>query len=92
MKWNYSLLTEGEHIVTVLVIDEEGTRQSKDVVFKTTGFKSEFIANPQDVQTDGAVLTILEDGRIVIAGAVVEGELVDIELLWDTAPQQFQIN
>ena len=92
MKWNYSLLAEGEHVVTVVVSDEENTEQSKDVVFNTTGFKSEFIADPQDVQTDGAVLTILEDGRIVISGAVVEGELVDIELLWDTASQQFQIN
>jgi uncharacterized protein YkwD len=92
MKWNYSLLTAGEHVVTVLVIDEEGAQQSKDVVFNTTGFKSEFISDPEDVRTGTAVITILEDGHIIIAGAEVEGELVDIELLWDTASQQFQIN
>ena len=92
MKWNYSLLAEGEHVVTVLVIDEEGTELSKDVIFNTTRFKSEFISDPKDMRTGSAVLTILEDGRIVIEGAEVEGELVDIELVWDTGSQQFQIS
>lgn len=92
MKWNYSLLTEGEHVVTVVVTDEENTEQSKDVTFNTTKFRSEFISDPKDMRTGSAVLTILEDGHIVIEGAEVEGELVDIELAWDTGSQQFQIS
>ena len=92
MKWNYSLLTEGEHVVTVVVTDEENTEQSKDVIFNTTKFRSEFISDPKDMRTGSAVLTILEDGHIVIEGAEVEGELVDIELVWDTGSQQFQIS
>ena len=92
MKWNYSLLAEGEHVVTVVVTDEENTEQSKDVIFNTTKFRSEFISDPTDMRTGSAVLTILEDGHIVIEGAEVEGELVDIELVWDTGSQQFQIS
>ena len=92
MKWNYSLLTEGEHVVTVVVTDEENTEQSKDVIFNTTKFRSEFISDPKDMRTGNAVLTILEDGHIVIEEAEVEGELVDIELAWDTGSQQFQIS
>ena len=92
MKWNYSLLAAGEHLVTILVTDEEGSQQSKDVIFNTTGFKSEFIANPENVRIAGAFIATAQDGRIVITGAEVEGELVDIELTWDTASQQFLIS
>jgi len=92
MKWNYSLLAEGEHTLTVVVTDIEGDQQSSDVTFNTTRFKSEFIADPASVRIAGAAITTPEQGRIVIAGAEVEGESVDIELHWDTASQQFLID
>ena len=92
MKWNYSLLAEGAHTLTVVVSDIEGDQQSSDVTFNAMGFKSEFIADPASVRTAGTTITTPEQGRIVIAGAEVEGESVDIELHWDTASQQFLID
>lgn len=92
MKWNYSLLAPGEHTVTIIITDWLGDQLSKDVVFSTTAFKSQFIADPERVRLMGAVITTPEEGRIVISGAEVDGEVVDIELLWDTASQQFLIS
>ena len=91
MKWNYSLLADGEHVLTVVVTDIDGDKASQDVIFNATGFKSPFISDPASVQTAGALTTTPENGKIVIAGAEVEGEQVDIDLRWDTASQQFLI-
>ncbi len=92
MKWNYSLLAKGAHTLTVVVSDIEGDQQSSDVTFNAMGFKSEFIADPGSVRIAGTTITTPEQGRIVITGAEVEDESVDIELLWDTASQQFLID
>jgi uncharacterized protein YkwD len=92
MKWNYSLLEDGEHVATVVITDIEGNEESKDVTFVTTSFKSPFIANPENIRIDGAITATLEGSCIAITGADVEDELVDIELCWDTGSQQFQIN
>ncbi len=92
MKWNYSLLEAGEHVVTIVVTDEDSAQSMQEVVFTTTHFRSEFISDPEDVETAEAGVSSPEDGRIVLSGAVVEGEMVDIELQWDTASQQFLID
>jgi uncharacterized protein YkwD len=92
MKWNYSLHEEGEHLLKVIATDEDGFELSREVVFTTTGFRSEFIPDPGDIRTFGAVVENPVDGRIVITGAEVEGEIVDFELSWDTATQQFLID
>jgi uncharacterized protein YkwD len=92
MKWNYSLLDSGEHEVTIVVTDAQGAQQIKQVSFTTTSFKSEFISDPNEVQIAGATMTTHADGRIVMTGAVVEGETVDIEIQWDTGTQQFLIS
>lgn len=92
MKWNYSLLAEGEHMVTVVVTDIEGNYVSKDVLFTVTAFKSAFISDPALVRTAGADVSNPEDGRIVIDGAEIDGEIVDVELKWDTGSQQFLVN
>jgi len=91
MKWNYSLLSEGEHEITVIVTDIDGNQLIKDVVFTTTAFKSQFIADPEAVDLSAASVSSPEQGKILITGAVVDGEVVDIELCWTTATQQFQI-
>ena len=91
MKWNYALLDEGEHEMTVIVTDFEGNEASQIHSFSTTGFNSEFIENPEDVDLTGASVSIPEPGKIILLGAVIEGETVDIELRWNTAAQQFQI-
>lgn len=92
MKWNYSLLPDGEHVLTVLITDENGAQASQDVTFESTGFKSEFISDPDQVRTVDSVISTPENGLIVITGAEVEGETVDVELRWDTASQQFLIS
>ncbi len=92
MKWNYSLLSEGEHEIRVVVTDSDGNQLSKDVVFFATGFKTSFIQDPDAVDLTGASVSIPEPGMIIVSGAVVDGETVDIELRWDTASQQFQID
>jgi uncharacterized protein YkwD len=92
MKWNFSLLEPGEHLVTIIITDLDGTEVSKDVAFSSTSFKSQFIVDSKLVQTDGAQISSPEDGVILISGAVIDGETVDIELKWDTASQQFQIS
>ncbi|MDT8319769.1 MAG: hypothetical protein RQ826_04510 [Xanthomonadales bacterium] len=91
MKWNYSLLEEGEHELRILIRDENGAASSANVIFYVTQFQSEFIPDPSAVETTAATVRSSEDGRIVLEGARVEGENVDIELAWDTASQQFLI-
>lgn len=92
MKWNYALLEEGEHELLVIVTDVEGNEASQSHFFSTTGFHSEFIENPEDVDLTGASISIPEPGKIIVLGAFIEGEAIDIELRWDTATQQFQID
>ncbi len=92
MKWNYSLLEPGEHVVTIIVTDLQGGQLSQDVVLTTTAFKSQFIADRARVKTMGAVITSPEEGLIVLSGAEIDGEMVDVELTWDTATQQFIIS
>lgn len=92
MKWNYSLLEEGVHLLTVIVTDTDGGKLEKEVWFNATGFDSEFISDPEEVLTEGVVIESPEDGRFVVTGAVVEGKTVDFELAWDTAAQQFVID
>lgn len=91
MKWNYSLLEEGEHNLRILIKDEDGAESSAEVLFYVTRFHAEFIPDPSAVETTAATVHSSEDGRIVLQGARVEGEDVDIELAWDTASQQFLI-
>jgi len=91
MKWNYALLEPGEHTLTIIITDADGATLSKDAVFTTTAFKSAFIAGPELIDIMNADISATEDGRIIMIGAEVEGELVDIELLWDTPSQQFLI-
>lgn len=92
MKWSFSLLEPGEHTVTIIVTDEDGMEATRDVEFTTTAFKSAFISDSNDVNTTGAVLTTPKDGLIVITGAEIDGETVDVELKWDKASQQFLIS
>ena len=91
MKWAYALNEPGEHTLRMVVTEEGGATASKEVVFFVTGFHSAFIINPEDIRTTDAVLESPVDGRIHVYGAEVEGEAVDLELVWDTASQQFLI-
>src|SRR5210317_219836 len=54
MKWNYSLLSQGDHELTVVVTDIDGNQLSKSVSFATTGFTSEFIKDPEAVDISNA--------------------------------------
>ena len=92
MKWNYAILEEGEHLLTIVVTEEDGDQLSKDVTFSVTGFKSEFISDPQGVDISGATIDICDAMRVCITGAMIEGEEVDIEMSWNKASQQFQID
>lgn len=92
MKWAWSLSGAGEHTLTVVVTEEGGATASKDVTFEVVRFDSDFVANPDDVLTAGASVESPVDGRLVISGARVEGQDVDIELAWDTGSQQFLID
>ena len=92
MKWAYSLSGEGQHTLRIVVTEEGGGTASKEVDFNVIRFKSEFIVDPDDVVTAGAAIESPVDGRLVISGAQVEGESVDLELAWDTASQQFLID
>jgi uncharacterized protein YkwD len=92
MKWNYALLEEGEHLLTVIVTEEDGDEAVKEVLFQVTGFRSEFIPDPEDVQIGGATIEITPEGKIVIRDLLVEGELVDVELSWFKTAQQFLID
>lgn len=92
VKWNYALHEDGEHTLTVVVTEDNDNQVTKEVVFNTIGFHSPFISNPADVLTVGTFISSVQDGRIVIEGAEVEGESIDIELAWDTASQQFLID
>jgi len=92
MKWAFSISGEGEHTLRVVDTEEGGGTAEKEVVFNVVKFDSEFISDPESVITSGATVTSPEDGRLVIAGARVEDEVVDIELSWDTPSQQFLID
>lgn len=92
MKWAYSLTGEGEKTLRVVVTEEGGGTAEKEVVFNVIRFSSEFIADAETVITSGAEIEGLEGGRILVTGAVIEEEVVDIELAWDTGAQQFLID
>jgi uncharacterized protein YkwD len=92
MKWAYPLHSDGEHTLTIIVTEQGGGTASQTVNFEVVGFNSDFISDPASVRTTEAVIESLEDGRLVLIGAEIEGETVDIELAWDTASQQFLID
>jgi uncharacterized protein YkwD len=75
-----------------VITDIDDNEVSQSVIFSTTGFKSAFIQDPDAIDLSEASISIIEPGRINVTGAIVEGERVDIELYWDTATQQFQID
>ncbi|MEJ2384354.1 MAG: Ig-like domain-containing protein [Xanthomonadales bacterium] len=82
MKWAYPLHSDGEHLLTVVVTEEGGATASQSVTFEVIGFSSEFITDPGSVRTAGASVSSPEDGRLVVRGAEIEGETVDLELAW----------
>jgi uncharacterized protein YkwD len=92
MKWNYSLHVPGEHLLTIVITEDDSTQTSRDVVFSTTRFHSEFIADPGAVRTAEAGVSSPEDGRLLLEGAEIDGESVNVELAWDKAAQQFLID
>lgn len=92
MKWNYGLHEPGEHLLTVIFTEDDGTETRKEVLFSTTRFHSTFITDPGAVRTENALISSPANGRLLIEGAEVEGELVDLELAWDRAAQQFLID
>jgi uncharacterized protein YkwD len=92
MKWNYALLEEGEHLLTIVVTEEDGDQLSREVSFSVTGFKSEFISDPEGVDISAATTDVCGAMRICITGAFIEGEEVDVEMSWNKASQQFQID
>jgi uncharacterized protein YkwD len=92
MKWNYALHEPGEHVLTIVITEDDGSQTSRELRFSTTRFKSEFIADPNAVRTGEALVSSPAQGRLRIAGAEVESEVVDIELAWDPASQQFLID
>jgi len=92
MKWNYALLEDGEHRLRIVVSEDDGSQWVQELDFLVTAFNSEFISDPLEVRTTDAIVYSPEDGRIVIEGAEIEGEIADIELSWDTGSQQFLID
>jgi len=57
MKWNYSLLEPGEYTLTIIVTDLLGSKAIQDRIFTTIAFNSAFIADPDQVQIQDAVIT-----------------------------------
>lgn len=92
MKWNYALHEPGEHVLTIVITEDDGAQTSREVLFSTTRFRSEFIGDPGAVRTENALISSPARGRLKIEGAEVEGEIVDLELAWDRASQQFLID
>jgi uncharacterized protein YkwD len=92
MKWNFALHEPGEHVLTIVITEDDGVRTSRELLFSTTRFHSEFMADPNAVRTGDALVSSPANGRLRIEGAEVEGEIVDIELAWDRAAQQFLID
>ena len=83
---------QGEHTLRIVVTEQGGGTASREVTFNTIRFNTEFISDPADVVTAGASIESPVDGLLVITGAEVMGETVDIELLWDTGSRQFLID
>ena len=92
MKWAYALTGEGEHSLRIVVVEEGGGRAEETVIYNVVAFNTEFISNPENVVTSSATVTSPVDGRLVIEGARIEGEAVDIQLAWDTGSQQFLVD
>jgi uncharacterized protein YkwD len=92
MKWNYALHEPGEHVLTMVFTEDDGSQTIQERLFSTTRFHAEFISDPAAVRTEEALVSSPARGRLRIEGAEVEGEIVDLELAWDRAAQQFQID
>lgn len=92
MKWNYALHEPGEHVLTIVITEDDGSQTTQERPFSTTRFHAEFISDPTAVRTTDALVSSPASGRLRVEGAEVEGEIVDIELAWDRAAQQFLID
>ena len=92
MKWNYGLHEPGEHLLTIVFTEDDGTETREEVLFSTTRFHSTFISDTGAVETGNALVSSPAQGRLRIEGAEIEGEIVDFELAWDRASQQFLID
>ncbi|RPH93447.1 MAG: hypothetical protein EHM68_15695, partial [Lysobacterales bacterium] len=92
MKWNYALHEPGEHVLTIVITEDDGSQTTQERLFSTTRFHAEFISDPAAVRTEDALVSSPARGRLRIEGAEVQGEIVDVELAWDRTAQQFQID
>lgn len=91
MKFNYSSPDPGEHEIRVVATDTDGIETEVVRTFQTTGFHLGFIREDGGPDISNATIRITDEGRIRIEGALLDGESVDFDLLWNRSAQQYRI-
>ena len=91
MAYNYSNLTAGAHVISVNVVDNQGTQKSAAVSFNAARFNNPFIADPARVSLNAATITDDNDKAISISNLQADGQLYNVRLEWRTAAQGFAL-
>jgi formylglycine-generating enzyme required for sulfatase activity len=89
MAFNYNLLDEGAHTVTVRAYDANGDYGEDTVVFTTTKYGSDLppYINSDDAMSVANTGFYTQDDDIVIENLIIAGKAVDLTLSWDKKRQ-----
>lgn len=90
LAFNYSNLDVGGHVMRVEVATKSGRVLLREVDFEVTKFHKNFIGEADDVDI-GNASCVIEEGKLQLIDALIDGEIYDISMKWRTADQDFQI-
>ncbi|MEE4377846.1 MAG: hypothetical protein V2J55_10100 [Candidatus Competibacteraceae bacterium] len=90
MAFNYSNLTEGQNLITLRAVDNNGDSNEVSVTFNITRFDKSFIDDPTKINLTSES-TSHDDSSIFIDEMIADGQSYDVQLGWRTATQGFAI-
>ena len=87
---NYSALAEGPHTLTIVAIDNLGSKVTREHTFNVARFDKSYIGRQALIELGWAGITALGE-TVQIRGALIDGKYYNVTLKWVTATQQFEI-
>jgi len=91
MAYNYALLADGAHSMTIRVVDNDQQDLARTVDFVVIGSTVGYVSDLSQFDLSQAVATGAGN-TITIENARINGVAYDLELTWRTEAQQFQLS